>query len=59
MHVHIVVRSGPEWKDIIEVFATKRAAQTFIDAKNKTTKSSDDVFEKLSHYIVHTKEVKS
>jgi len=54
MMVHILVRSGPEWNDVLGVFSDnlKAKAQSLADAKNKGTDASKDIFEQLSTYQV-------
>ncbi len=62
--VHILVREGPEWNDIIDVFSDKTAAQTEADAKNKAISLATpatgrrDLTERLSKYKVVTKKVR-
>lgn len=56
MNVYIVCRSGPEWNDILDVFADKAKANAHAFALNQT-KNKDDVIEKLSEYVVIPKKV--
>lgn len=62
MKVHIVVRNGPEWSDIIKVFLDENDAIMLANKKNAAVAllkqtGKGDVFECLSHYAVVTKPV--
>lgn len=56
--VHIVMRIGPEWGTVVDVFFDKKEANTLAGKKNDRAEKSKDVLERMSQYTVVTKTVK-
>lgn len=56
--VHIVVYCGPEWSSIQGVFYDKTKAEAFA-AKMNAQKDSNDVFDRLSDYVVNSHKVEA
>ena len=53
-NAYIVCKAGVEWNQIIAVYLDGEQAQTECDRLELLRLSSDDIFDRLSQYVVET-----